>query len=385
MTAALDALPAEFGAAGDDKDREAVVEKARGFTYELRQFHMALPWIESARRTGVSQGTILLFDEMAETILGTAADVVATPYESYMYAVRAKPFRTAFLSVKRPYPTVAPPLIVYYPAGEVESAFLHLVAAHEFGHGGVLERDLITAVETVHPDMGPVLAKLTDAANVMHSRTALDPTLAQAHTYRVFRNWLEEILCDALATSYLGPAFGLSFAAFLFQFSGSTPGESHPSTTFRTRLLLAQLDEMGWLPDLRAALPNIAAWLEDVAAQPMAASAGVYYAPVEEALELVGPTIRKVADLGDLAFTPERFENADELAELIEARVLPAQLLNGAPAHRRSVVYSGWLHALRVLSDHPASLAKATSDRSLQAFLTKALEMSAVLQKWGTV
>jgi hypothetical protein len=43
------------------------------------------------------------------------------------------------------------------------------------------------------------------------------------------------------------------------------------------------------------------------------------------------------------------------------------------------------LHAFKEAGDHPASLVKITADRSFQAFLAKALEMSAVLEKWGSV
>jgi hypothetical protein len=385
MTLALDALPGEFASAQDDKDREAVVEKARGYTYQLRQLHMALPWVESASHHHVSQGTVLLFDAMAEAMLGVAADVIPTPNETYMYAVRAKPFRSAFVSVKKPYPSLSPPVIVYYPAGEVDSVFLHLIAAHELGHGAVLERDLIQGVKTAHGDLTPVYAKLSDAANALHNATALDLTLATAEVTRVFRNWLEELLCDALALSYLGPSFLLASATFGVQFSGSTPGSSHPSNAFRTHLLLEQLDAMGWTSEFQEELPQVHSWLADIASKPMDPSAGAHYEHIQDALDLLAATIRHVTDLRDLAFTPNAFTDRAELAELISARILPAQLLNGKPTRRRSVIYAGWLHAFGEAGDHAANLARITADRSLQAFLTKALEMSVILQKWESV
>lgn len=385
MASALASLPGEFSAAGDEKDRQAIVEKARGYTYQLRQLHMALPWIESAFHSHVSQGTVLLFDEMAETMLGVRADVVPTPNESYMYAVRPKPFRSAFQSVKKPYPAFSPPVIVYYPVGEVDSVFLHLIAAHELGHGAVLERDLIQGVQAAHGDLAPVFARLSDAADALHAVTGIDMTLATAEASRVFRSWLEEVLCDSLALSYLGPSFMLASAAFGVQFSGSTPGQSHPSNAFRTDLLLDQLDEMGWMPEFAASLPRVHSWLVDTANEPMDSSAAPHFEHVQDALKLLAPTIRRVADLGDLAFTPSMYADHDELADLMRARILPAQLLNGRPSHRRSVIYAGWLYAFGEYGDHPASLAKIAADRSLQAFVTKALEMSAVLQKWATV
>lgn len=386
LKAAVAGLAAEFGKAGDDKDREAVVEKARGFSYNLRLLHMALPWIESARRLGVSQGELLLFDEMGEAILGTPVDVVPTPEATYMYAARPRPFRSAFRAIKHPYPSVAPPVIVYYPTAERQSLFMHLCMAHELGHGGVLERDLLRAVEKVSTaQSSDVTARLAEAGLILHRDTALDKTLAQARARVAFRDWLEEALCDALALSYLGPSYLLTSVAFGLQFSGRAPSESHPSQSFRTSLLLDQMDEVGWLAEFEDALPNMANWIKSIASQTSTPNGDAYLLKVEETIRLLAGSVRAVASLSGHAFLPTNFKDGDELAELMEARILPAQLLSGQPADRRSIIYAGWLHGFMEHGDNPASLVAITSDRSFQAFLTKAIEMSAILEKWEKV
>jgi hypothetical protein len=66
----------------------------------------------------------------------------------------------------------------------------------------------------------------------------------------------------------------------------------------------------------------------------------------------------------------------------LEHRILPAQLIDRTAAPLRSIVFAGWVHAFVVHGDQPVKLAEVVGDRDQQRFLTKALEMSAVLEQW---
>ena len=90
-------------------------------------------------------------------------------------------------------------------------------------------------------------------------------------------------------------------------------------------------------------------------------------------------------------FRPEDYLPVhDHLIEMIEARVLPCQLdeqTTGRPGgaiDRRAIVLAGWLHMIGDIGDEPSTLSAALSDeqKPLQAFLTRALEMSRVLEEW---
>jgi hypothetical protein len=57
-------------------------------------------------------------------------------------------------------------------------------------------------------------------------------------------------------------------------------------------------------------------------------------------------------------------------------------LIDRTAAPLRSIVFAGWVHAFVVHGDQPVKLAEVVGDRDQQRFLTKALEMSAVLEQW---
>jgi hypothetical protein len=65
---------------------------------------------------------------------------------------------------------------------------------------------------------------------------------------------------------------------------------------------------------------------------------------------------------------------------LLPLRILPAEH-NGQPLDLRAILAAGWLET-KPESFDPERLVRATEDTRKQAFLAKAMEMSALLEGW---
>jgi hypothetical protein len=126
--------------------------------------------------------------------------------------------------------------------------------------------------------------------------------------------------------------------------------------------------------------PKTVAWIATITSPPP--DPDHYFEPLETVARHLGPAVTAVAreHLGEGVFDYDADEVL-ELTQLLEAKVLPAQF-GQKPADRRSIILAGWKHAFAKHKDQPASLATITAARDDQRFLTKALEMSIVLETW---
>jgi hypothetical protein len=263
--------------------------------------------------------------------------------------------------------------------------FLHLVVAHEIGHSAITIHGLAGTVWMNAPDQAVTRRLVGEAVSEYKSATGASDPVAVAAVSAIIRSWFTECLCDLLALSFLGPSFVVTMAAFSTPFGGPEPSSTHPPFTLRTKLLVEHLNARGWRPTLEKQIPRTFGWIEDIASRPADTAGSPYFARVGEIVERAATTMQSVVaqHLGVAQFEPAEFDPvAEELAELLEADILPAQLVDKRPANRKAILLAGMLRGFQKYGDDPASLPTIVADRGYQRFLTKALEMSAVLERW---
>jgi hypothetical protein len=375
----------KFAAAADEHEQRAAVREMRRVNLIAMSLHEVTPWIESARAATVRLGLVYLVDEMVAGILKQPADVVITPSGTYNYSTIHKPFAELLNNLAVPYPAGVAPVIVTYPVHEPDSLFLHLIIAHELGHSAVTEQKLDQEVLKQDPNQAATAAILGPAVAEYVAVMGGTNAAARGSLRAILSNWLTEILCDGVALAFLGPSFVFTATAFSKPFGGPEPFETHPPFTLRMKLLIERLDAWGWRNAVEEAAPEIFTWIEDLANQDQQPGRHQYFLRLEEAINQLAPVIHQLVE--DQVST-DRFAHAghaplaDQLATLLEHSILPAQLLDRTAAPLRSIVFAGWVHALAVHGDEPVKLAEAVGDRDQQRFLTKALEMSAILDRW---
>lgn len=374
----------EFEVAGDDTDRESLVRAMRQITNDIRKVHATTPWIEAAHSTRLPLGLVYFVDETAAALLGAHPDVIAVPSPSYMYSTQHKPFAPELEALHRPYPD-GMPIIVHYPVQETESIFLHLLIAHELGHSVIRERDLLPLISARAAGTIDIGKRLGDAVQEAIAIEKLDAYDAVGAVGAYFVRWLTEAACDALALAFLGPSFLFSVTTFLTPFAGPRPSPTHPPNSLRMALLLGYVEIWGWRPLLEEKLAPTLEWFEAIAGEAMESEGKTYYETIGTLISDLAPTIESVVTehLGDSLFSPAIYgEHEPEIAALLDMDILPAQNLNGGPFDRRAILLTAWLHLLTTKGATPDKLPEVVGERDFQAFIAKALEMSALLERW---
>lgn len=390
IDAALDALlervkAAENMAASaqDERERRAAARFAQRINYDLRLLHEAAPWVESARQGSLGLGLVYFVDEIVAGLLKSPADVVMSPTAAYMYSTVYDIPKWLETSLNVAIPEGPTAIVIAYPVHEPDSLFLHLLIAHELAHSAVPAAGLVQAVRKRDPDE-QMTGKALGAAAARYRRThKTTEKESQVQVATILRDWLVELLCDALGLAFLGPSFIFTFAAFSTPFE-QTAHESHPPFGLRTEALVKHLDLAGWREVAESVAPKTLAWILGATSTPADAERP-YFESIEAAARHLAPAVTAVArdHIGDKLYKHEA-EDVRQLTDFLEARILPAQVGEVA-AERRSIVFAGWAHAFSRpgQKDEPASLAAITADRDHQRFLTKALEMSIVLETWN--
>ncbi len=388
-------------AASDDLDIESGAQAVRLLNiFVSGNLTRALSWLDDPPRVQLELGARYFIQELAEVIIKEEADLVLVP--QVVYSTDPRPFHQWVLKLvesgvqlqlppgKEPYP-----LVLNYPELEAHSVLLHPLFAHELGHRALSQEPFVPKVlAPLLTDQGLLQGMREAVAADMPEASDIDVN-AEVHVVNeMIGYWLEEMLCDTIACALLGPAYVLSFATVVL--SGTNgPGLQHPPANVRVGLILDQLDALGWVTALRSpsfepSMNRTLDWLIDTSAHdPPTLS------PSREfSIDVVRKCAARARTLVWQHLDPFRPEDYlpvhDHLIEMIEARVLPCQLdeqTTGRPGgaiDRRAIVLAGWLHMIGDIGDEPSTLSAALSDeqKPLQAFLTRALEMSRVLEEW---
>ncbi len=386
-------LRRRFDTTTEDDELQALINELTMLNHYVRGQHRITAWLESLRVPSLGLGVVYFLEEASAHLLKGPVDLVMTAEAGYEYSSMDIGRSSELISVLRAIVPEGPsPIVVSYPRLEEERVLLHPIFLHELGHQAVDRHALTTKTQALHPDASSLDRQFDKAATGMVAAHAqrgesIQLEVAKDNLRLVFRNWLDELLCDAVAVGYLGPSYLLASAAFLLPESAISTSETHPPSSLRVAFLLKFLEELGWLPLLRSRIPGIIDWLD-------ASSAGSPFARPSDYLqsflcgafqELTAPMIAVTGDhLGPSVFRCDAYaEVAAELELMVSSRIPPVQLNSGAAAGRREMLTAAWLTRLLELGDTPSSLPRALQDVELQRFFGKSLEMSFVLQEWS--
>ncbi|HYZ79170.1 MAG TPA: hypothetical protein VE596_17525 [Gaiellaceae bacterium] len=377
-----DAL-ADFGSSSHEY-RLSLARFVRFHNFNIRSLHRAIPWLEAAAASRVPLGARYLLEEAVSALLRPRANLILVPEAAYSYTTEPSPFRELAESLFIEYPEEPLLIVAYFPVRE-DRALLYPLLVHEIAHRAVDEHSLrVEALASASSELSGVPAELAKARAQLAASGSLDADTIKLRVDDLFAQWVEEILCDALALAYLGPGYLLPFAATVHAMtSPGIPYEGHPTSALRLRVMHDAMKVSGWWTILEAALPRIIPWLEYVSSRPRA-DVQSYPEALDQAVLLLAPGIFEAAKrhLGDRWFTVEQFAAPEsEIIEMLQDEIFPAQLTSGEAPDRRAIVCATWFHMLG--SDAvPADLHAAISDDRMNAFLMKAIEMSIVLDAW---
>jgi hypothetical protein len=341
-------------------------------------------------------GALYVLVELADQLLDAEVDLLESPSGGPDFAVRSYPLSRLLQNANTN--TEPIPVELLYPRREATTTILLApLLVHELGHPVCVRHDLVNTLRqrlSQVPDWTAAIEGYRDAASVEGER----PSLARTHDR--LGALLEESLCDALATACLGPSYLLAFASWAGLDTREEWAESHPPTQLRMAQMIEQLEELAW--DL-GFFEDILDWIRGLG--PILGGGPSIDTARTDALRAAAPMIRQVVDehlVGRRCrLSPDDYKKqvAAGLEESFRQDVLPAQLDHeGAYADRRSILLAAWKHALSRArlaglpdgaepesAPRPTDLVAVILDEPTSSLLDKALEMSAVLERWREV
>jgi hypothetical protein len=332
------------------------------------------PYLDDVGRRDIPVGLWQSIDVLVEGLLPGGADPVIHFDDHYMYStadlVTAVQGGLAALGVAYP-DSVVRPVVFFLPGTDPSNALLMPILAHEVGH---------TAVE--QNSLGSKAFKRVDAVRL---NTLFDDCLQAAGNpppgpwqVQLFR-WMDELLCDALATVLTGPSLLFASATFLPAPDPGTLG-SHPFPADRLRISVQQLKALGWSKVLQESIPKTLAWLESLKAPPPTDDRERF---LRGAVDIIEPALFEVAKShAKQTLTPADFGAVSgDLVTMIQANIPPAQV-KGRHVDPWAITLAAWIYQFSALGDTPKSLAVAVADRKFNAFVHKSIEMAGITRLW---
>ena len=363
-------VDAKLQASNDDATRRyAELELQRTLAQVEINLPFLRPLMESARRADVPIGLLVALDSAIEALLPCGADPVVQFDDAHMYSTldlyealnweqESKPTPVAFfVPVMSPFNAPMTPLLV-----------------HEIGHTAILQANLgSAAMSDASDNLNTLLAKRFSDA---------DPeTRFKVHTKLV--GWVDELLCDSLATAICGPSYLFAAASFLPATAHDDPESSHPFPSDRLRFSLARLESTGWSDFMKTTCPETARWLRQRATPGTPPSIKEQF--LREACEaLARPIESTVANhVSEAAIDAEAYAAvAPHALDQLRMRV-PASEIDQEPIGPWQILLLGWQRSFEVHGDSPATLAHAPNDTELSRVLLRAIEMAQVRRLWS--
>jgi hypothetical protein len=331
-------------------------------------------------------GTRYLVEEITASLVSPNAEVTTVAAIDRSYATVTNPLGPVFQLSGAALPGGEIATVIFVPRREQRSGLLHPLIIHELGHAAEAQHRLVGQVIRGAAEKANLIVALGKAAKEYAELPGGGDMAAAIETlWTRLAAWTEEAVCDAFAAQLLGPTYLYAFMTIVGTSDLDAAGEKHPPTRQRIRLLLAQLDGLGWQDLLVDASSEIDSWFRATAAM------SHDYADVAarfcvEALEAIASEIREVvaSHLGTRAFRAESFTPVcDEVAELLGAGVPPSQTLARVPVDRAAIILGSWLFAVKESGGDLDALPVAADVPQLARLLPKALQDVALLEVWG--
>ncbi len=325
------------------------------------------PLIESARRDDVPIGMLVALDSAIAALLPAGADPVVHLIDAHMYATL-----DLYQFLRWPQGSEPTPVAFFVPVLSPFNALMTPLLVHEIGHTAILQANLgSTAMSVASDDLNALLAKhLVDA----------DPeTRFKAQTQLV--GWVDELVCDSLATSLCGPSYLFAGAAFLPATAPDDPTSTHPFPSYRLHLSLSSLESTGWGDLMEDTCPKTIGWLRQQASR-MPTSQQERF--LREACEALAPAIESTVShhVAEPMSAEAHAAVAPRALDQLRMRVPPSEV-DQEPIGPWQILTLGWQWSFKVHGDSPETLAEAPNDYELSRVLLRAIEMAQIRRLWS--
>lgn len=375
-----------------DEYRTLPGEKAKyGATIEMRKLvagvrdlHRSLSWLDAARHPPLDLGTRYYVDDIVARLISSDAEVTLVAGER-SYGKLSKPFSPVFALTGVRAPVDGLPIVVFIPRREKKSGLLHPLIVHEIAHAANDQHALVKRVLNTAAKDGDFVAKRAKVSADIGGETPEGRAAAMESIKGRLASWVEEALCDAFGAQLLGPTYLYAFMAIVGTSSLDRPGEEHPSTRQRIRLLLRHLDNAGWAALMTENVPEVDTWFREAAKVQH-----VHRDPEEKfcayaldsIADLIGAEVERHAE--SMTFRAEEYSTAirSEISDLLEVGLPPSQTLEGEPIDRASIILGSWLFGIHAKGDDLPALAQAPDIPQISRLLPKALQDAALLAAW---
>jgi hypothetical protein len=365
-----------------DFRRDSFSRTLRDLMLNLQEAHAAMPWLAATRAPLINLGSLYLAEEIAQILVGKDSDLVIVPNPEFMYATQSWPFLEVIDQAEaegfQPR-TEQRPVVLHYPLSDSNRLLLHANFGHELGHSAVQEKGLVEQIYMTMQDE-IYLSELAAMTTRLWPNTSLDRSARTIGA--MLKAWIEELLCDHLAAQVVGPSYLWAFAGFVLPLSYGDPLSNYPPNTVRVKLLLEQLNDLGWSEYLSDVAPNIGTWLKHVG-DDADAPFEPYFEFLRDQVIRQSLVLREAAAsvvIPDHLLPDPSTSEAAECAFLLQQLVLPVG--SNPPLAPRAILLGGWQRALDKHGDEPKSLVAALDDSQLNDLIGKAIEMSVVVSCW---
>ena len=362
-------VDAKLVASDDDKIRR-YAERAlhRTLTQVETILPLLRPLMESVRRDDVPIGMLVALDSAIEALLPAGADPVVHFDNAHMYSTLDLYDMLGWSQGSEP-----TPVAFFVPVLSPFNALMTPLLVHEIGHTAILQADLgSTTMSVASDDLNTLLAE--------HLSGADPETRFTVKTQLV--GWVDELLCDSLATAICGPSYLFAAAAFLPATAHDDPASSHPFPSYRLQFSLASLKSTGWSDFMAATCPETIEWLRRRATLRTPPSGQERF--LYEACEALAPAIEStVSNHVSEAIDAEGYAAvAPHALDQLRMRV-PASEIDQEPIGPWQILVLGWQWSFEVHGDSPATLAQAPNDPELSRVLLRAIEMAQIRRLWS--
>lgn len=366
----------------DLESRGGAVTEMRQLVTAARSLHSSLSWLDAAHESPLDLGTRYLVEQIAAKLVSPDAEITVVAAIDSSYATVTNPFQ-AFVDLSDARPAGGDPAtVVLIPRREQRSGLLHPLIIHELAHAANRHHSLAVRVMDSATKNEKLIAALGNAAKT-HANTGAEG-LSAAIEMLVGRlaSWVEEAVCDAFGAQILGPTYLYSFMTIVGTSDLDTAGEEHPPTRLRIRLLLKQLDGLGWKNLQANASEEIDEWFRATAARKH------IYEDIPErfcvdALTSLASDVRSTvaSHVGHMTFRATAFTRVrKEIESLLAAGIPPSQTLKRKTIDRSAIILGSWLFAVAKAGGGLDALAVAADVPELSHLLPKALQDAAVLE-----
>jgi hypothetical protein len=334
-------------------------------------------------RQDLAVGLLHLVDRLIADVLPNDADPIIHLDNDYMYSTL--PLVQYLVTSPSPADSTTAvaavfdephPVVFNLPALDPTNALLAPILAHEVGHSAsrtklIQDTMQVLPISDLQKELSAQVAKLAPTQQAS----------AVSAWINRFYSWLEELLCDAIATVLTGPSFLFASAVFLPAPAAHSVG-SHPHERDRIAFCLRLLEHLGWTPFLEQRVPSILEWCTDLGTHPILDNTAEE-AFLRKAMELAEPHLVAVAT-GNVvaALDPSEVDGAlNDSLTLLALEVPPIEAA-GRLLSLWEIVLFGWISEIEVLGGAPEHLAAAAGNKPLNAFLIKTLELVSVRRLW---